>query len=49
MLLGSIFLLIEGSGRWSLDAWLSSLRTGRSAQALDPVDPSVRHSLERGV
>jgi putative oxidoreductase len=41
MLLGSIYLLIEGGGRWSLDAWHSSIRSGHSARALD-------HSLERG-
>ena len=45
MLLGSIWLLVEGSGRWSLDAWLSSPRTGQPARALDP---SVKPSLERG-
>jgi uncharacterized membrane protein YphA (DoxX/SURF4 family) len=45
MLLGSIWLLIEGSGRWSLDAWLSSPRTGQPARALDP---SAKPSLERG-
>jgi putative oxidoreductase len=36
MLLASIYLLIEGGGRWSLDAWLSSLRSGPSASALNP-------------
>ena len=36
MLLASIYLLIEGGGRWSLDAWLSSLRSGPSARALTP-------------
>lgn len=41
MLLGSIYLLIEGGGRWSLDAWHSSIRSGRSARALN-------HSFERG-
>ena len=41
MLLGSIYLLIEGGGRWSLDAWHSSIRSGHSARALN-------HSLERG-
>lgn len=35
MLLGSIYLLIEGSGRWSLDAWLSSPRNGSSTGSLD--------------
>jgi hypothetical protein len=24
MLLGSVYLLMEGSGRWSLDAWLEA-------------------------
>jgi putative oxidoreductase len=41
MLLGSIYLLIEGGGRWSLDAWHSSIRSGHSARALN-------HSFERG-
>jgi len=41
MLLGSIYLLIEGGGRWSLDAWLSSSRSGPSAGPLN-------HSFERG-
>jgi putative oxidoreductase len=41
MLLGSIYLLIEGSGRWSLDAWLTLPRSGPSARALN-------HSVERG-
>ena len=40
MLLGSIYLLIEGGGRWSLDAWLTS-PTEASAKTLD-------HSLQRG-
>ena len=35
MLLASIYLLIEGGGRWSLDAWLSSSRSGPSARALN--------------
>jgi uncharacterized membrane protein YphA (DoxX/SURF4 family) len=26
MLLGSLFLLIVGSGRWSVDAWLARAR-----------------------
>jgi putative oxidoreductase len=41
MLLGSIYLLIEGGGRWSLDAWLSPSRRGPSAGALN-------HPFERG-
>jgi putative oxidoreductase len=41
MLLGSIWLLIEGGGRWSLDAWLSSSRSESSARALN-------HSFQRG-
>ena len=41
MLLGSIYLLIEGGGCWSLDAWQSSIRSGHSARALN-------HSFERG-
>ena len=40
MLLASIYLLIEGGGRWSLDAWLSSSRSGPSARALNP---SLKH------
>ena len=41
MLLGSIYLLIEGGGRWSLDAWHSSIRSGHAARALNG-------SFERG-
>jgi putative oxidoreductase len=41
MLLGSIYLLIEGGGRWSVDAWRSSIRSGHSARSLN-------HSFERG-
>lgn len=40
MLLGSTYLLIEGGGRWSLDAWLSSPAEA-SAETPD-------HSLPRG-
>lgn len=40
MLVGSIYLLIEGSGRWSLDAWMTSPRRGPSTTGLN-------HSVER--
>jgi putative oxidoreductase len=41
MLLGSIYLLIRGGGRWSVDACLASPRPSPEARAW-------RHSVERG-